>query len=93
MGASDKRDLTTAPNRTSDVVRISLPQRRYNCSYLVLIDGSGWARASLSEPLDGRGWELRCYLQDPDGYIIEADQAGKRIFDSIQDFGSYARIS
>jgi predicted enzyme related to lactoylglutathione lyase len=29
----------------------------------------------LTEPLDNRGIELRCYLRDPDGRLIEVGQA------------------
>ena len=29
----------------------------------------------LTEPLDNRGIELRCYMRDPDGRIIEVGQA------------------
>jgi catechol 2,3-dioxygenase-like lactoylglutathione lyase family enzyme len=28
----------------------------------------------LTEPLDNHGAELRCYMRDPDGYIIEVGQ-------------------
>ncbi|MGB7750490.1 MAG: hypothetical protein WCF88_02980 [Candidatus Acidiferrales bacterium] len=28
----------------------------------------------LTEPLDNRGWEWRCYMRDPDGYLIEVGQ-------------------
>ena len=29
---------------------------------------------SLTPPIDS-GWELRCYIRDPDGYLIEVRQA------------------
>ena len=29
----------------------------------------------LTEPLDNHGLELRCYLRDPDGYLVEVGQA------------------
>jgi hypothetical protein len=29
----------------------------------------------LTPPLDNQGYELRCYLRDPDGRIIEVGQA------------------
>jgi len=28
----------------------------------------------LTEPLDNHGWEWRCYMRDPDGYLIEVGQ-------------------
>jgi len=35
----------------------------------------------LTEPLDNHGWEMRCYMQDPDGYIIEVGQADQKMRD------------
>jgi catechol 2,3-dioxygenase-like lactoylglutathione lyase family enzyme len=29
----------------------------------------------LTEPMDNRGLELRCYLRDPDGHLIEVGQS------------------
>ena len=40
----------------------------------------------LTEPLDNHGAELRCYMRDPDGYIIEAGQYSQR---SIEHFNEY----
>ena len=28
----------------------------------------------LTEPLDNHGWEWRCYMRNPDGYLIEVGQ-------------------
>jgi len=28
----------------------------------------------LTEPLNNQGWEWRCYMRDPDGYLIEVGQ-------------------
>jgi hypothetical protein len=28
----------------------------------------------LTELLNNRGWEWRCYMRDPDGYLIEVGQ-------------------
>jgi hypothetical protein len=28
----------------------------------------------LTEPLDNHGWEWRCYMRDPGGYLIEIGQ-------------------
>jgi hypothetical protein len=28
----------------------------------------------LTEPLDNHGWEWRCYMRDPDGYLIKVGQ-------------------
>ena len=37
----------------------------------------------LTEPLDNHGWETRCYLQDPDGYIIEVGEAHQKMVDFL----------
>lgn len=34
----------------------------------------GCGPRQVNEPLDNHGAELRCYMRDPDGYIIEAGQ-------------------
>jgi catechol 2,3-dioxygenase-like lactoylglutathione lyase family enzyme len=41
----------------------------------------------FTEPLDNHGHELRCYMQDPDGYIIEVGQYSQQ---SIERFKEYA---
>jgi len=41
----------------------------------------------LTEPRDNDGWEWRCYMRDPDGYIIEVGQYTPA---SIERFKSYA---
>jgi catechol 2,3-dioxygenase-like lactoylglutathione lyase family enzyme len=41
----------------------------------------------LTEPLDNRGWEWRCYMRDPDGYIIEV---GEYMQMSLDRFSEYA---
>ena len=42
----------------------------------------------LTEPLDNRGWEWRCYMRDPDGYLIEIGQYTQMALDH---FEKYAR--
>ena len=37
----------------------------------------------LTEPLDNHGWETRCYMQDPDGYIIEVGQPSQKMIDLL----------
>jgi hypothetical protein len=41
----------------------------------------------LTEPLDNHGWEWRCYMRDPHGYIIEV---GQYTPSSIENFKKYA---
>jgi len=40
----------------------------------------------LTEPLDNHGSELRCYMRDPDGYLIEVGQYTQQ---SIDNFNKY----
>ncbi len=40
----------------------------------------------LTEPLDNRGWEMRCYMRDPDGYIIEVGQYSQASIDRFKQF-------
>ncbi len=35
----------------------------------------------LTPPLDNHGWETRCYMRDPDGYIIEVGQPSQKMID------------
>jgi hypothetical protein len=35
----------------------------------------------LTEPLDNHGWEWRCYMRDPDGYLIQVGQYTQIAFD------------
>jgi catechol 2,3-dioxygenase-like lactoylglutathione lyase family enzyme len=42
----------------------------------------------LTEPLDNHGWELRCYMRDPDGYLIEVGQYTQMALDRFKNDGS-----
>ncbi len=37
----------------------------------------------MTTPLDNHGWEMRCYMRDPDGYIIEVGQASQKMIDLL----------
>jgi hypothetical protein len=39
----------------------------------------------LTEPLDNHGWEWRCYMRDPDGYLIEVGQYTEMPLDRFKD--------
>lgn len=39
----------------------------------------------LTEPLDNHGWETRCYMRDPDGYIIEVGQSSQKMIDFLKE--------
>jgi hypothetical protein len=36
--------------------------------------------------LDNHGHELRCYMRDPDGYLIEVGQASRLAIDAFKNF-------
>jgi len=40
----------------------------------------------LTEPLDNHGMELRCYMRDPDGYLIEVGQSSERAIAAFRNF-------
>lgn len=40
----------------------------------------------ITEPLDNHGWETRCYMRDPDGYIIEVGQSSQKMVDLFQNY-------
>jgi catechol 2,3-dioxygenase-like lactoylglutathione lyase family enzyme len=40
----------------------------------------------LTEPLDNHGWELRCYMRDPDGYLIEVGQYSQASIDHFKEY-------
>ena len=33
----------------------------------------------ITAPLDNHGWETRCYMRDPDGYIIEVGEPSEKM--------------
>ena len=40
----------------------------------------------LTEPLDNHGREWRCYMRDPDGYIIEVGQYTQASIENFEKF-------
>ena len=40
----------------------------------------------LTEPLDNHGWEWRCYMRDPDGYLIEVGQYTQVALDHFKKY-------
>ena len=40
----------------------------------------------ITEPLDNHGWEMRCYMRDPDGYIIEVGQSSSKMIKLFANF-------
>jgi len=42
----------------------------------------------LTEPLDNHGHEWRCYIRDPDGYLIEVGQFTSAAIERLKKFAS-----
>jgi hypothetical protein len=42
----------------------------------------------LTEPLNNRGWEWRCYMRDPDGYLIEVGQYTQMALDWFTNYAT-----
>jgi lactoylglutathione lyase len=42
----------------------------------------------LTEPLDNHGMEWRCYMRDPDGYLIEVGQYTPAAIEAFEKFAS-----
>jgi catechol 2,3-dioxygenase-like lactoylglutathione lyase family enzyme len=42
----------------------------------------------ITEPLDNHGHELRCYMRDPDGYLIEVGQYSQLALDNFKKFNA-----
>jgi catechol 2,3-dioxygenase-like lactoylglutathione lyase family enzyme len=40
----------------------------------------------LTEPLDNHGWEKRCYMRDPDGYLIEVGEASPKMVELFERY-------
>lgn len=40
----------------------------------------------LTEPLDNHDRELRCYMRDPDGYLIEVGQYSRTAIDHFKEY-------
>jgi predicted enzyme related to lactoylglutathione lyase len=69
----DKPDVSLAPPEPGDPVSAFLNVRVADIAGFYA-DATAKGAQFLTEPLDRKA-ELRCYLRDPDGYLIEVGQA------------------
>ncbi|MBU3867111.1 VOC family protein [Streptomyces sp. 4503] len=69
----DKPEVTLAPPENGDTVSSFLNVRVADIGAFYA-DAKAKGAEFLTEPLDRKA-ELRCYLRDPDGYLIEVGQA------------------
>ena len=70
----DKPAVTLAPPVDPDTVSSFLNIRVANIQS-VYKDWSAKGAEFLTPPIDNHGAELRCYVRDPDGYLIEVGEA------------------
>ncbi len=66
------------PNRLSSFLnlRVADIQALYD-------EWKGKGARFITEPQDNHGWEMRCYMRDPDGYIIEVGQSSRKMIDVL----------
>jgi catechol 2,3-dioxygenase-like lactoylglutathione lyase family enzyme len=69
----DKPDITLRPPETGDPVSAFLNVRVADVAAFYA-DATAKGAEFLTEPLDRKA-EIRCYMRDPDGYLIEVGQA------------------
>ena len=69
----DKPEVTLEPPGDPSVVSGFLNIRVADIAS-VYRDWSARGAEFITEPLNNRGAELRCYLRDPDGHLIEVGQ-------------------
>lgn len=69
----DKPDVTLTPPEPDDPVSAFLNVRVADIAAFYA-DARAKGARFLTEPLDRKA-ELRCYLRDPDGYLVEVGQA------------------
>ena len=81
----DKPDVTLEPPRSSTLInsflnlRVADIQARYD-------EWKAKGAEFITEPLDNHGWETRCYMRDPDGYIIEVGQSSEKMVDLFRSY-------
>jgi catechol 2,3-dioxygenase-like lactoylglutathione lyase family enzyme len=81
----DKPDVWLAPpadlNRVNSFLNLRVADIR-----ACYRDWSKKGAQFLTEPLDNHGHELRCYMRDPDGYLIEVGQSSQSAIDAFKSF-------
>lgn len=81
----DKPNVTLEPPRDSTIVN-SFLNLRVSDIRACYAEWKHRGAEFLTEPLDNHGWETRCYMTDPDGYVIEVGQAGQKMVDVFESY-------
>ncbi len=79
----DKPDVTLAPPKDRAHVSSFLNLRVANLAALY----AQWKAKGadfLTEPMDNHGLEMRCYLRDPDGHLIELGEGSAKMVEMFQ---------
>jgi predicted enzyme related to lactoylglutathione lyase len=81
----DKPDVTLEPPRDPTRVssflnlRVADIRARYD-------EWKAKGAEFITEPLDNHGWETRCYMRDPDGYIIEVGEPSQKMIERLRRY-------
>ena len=81
----DKPDVWLAPPQDPNRVSCFLNLRVADI-HACYRDWSAKGAEFLTEPLDNHGHELRCYMRDPDGYLIEVGQSSQLAIEAFRNF-------
>lgn len=79
----DKPDVTLAPPKDPAHVSSFLNLRVANLRALYA-EWKAKGADFLTEPMDNHGLEMRCYLRDPDGHLIELGEASAKMAEMFQ---------
>jgi catechol 2,3-dioxygenase-like lactoylglutathione lyase family enzyme len=71
------------PNTTSSFLNLRVADN-WKCYK----DRSAKGAVFLTDPLDNHGWEWRCYVRDPNGYLIEAGQYTQLALDHFNKYSA-----
>jgi catechol 2,3-dioxygenase-like lactoylglutathione lyase family enzyme len=81
----DKLEVTLEPPQNSTLFNSFLNLRVADIQ-ACYIEWKAKGAEFITEPLDNHGWETRCYMRDPDGYIIEVGQASQKMVDLFSSY-------
>ena len=79
----DKPNVTLEPPQTLTWVNSFLNLRVANIE-ACYAEWTAKGAEFITKPLDNHGWETRCYMRDPDGYIIEVGQPSQKMIELLR---------
>jgi predicted enzyme related to lactoylglutathione lyase len=81
----DKPDVTLEPPRDRTLVSSFLNLRVADIR-ACYAEWKAKGAEFITKPLDNHGWETRCYMRDPDGYIIEVGQPSQKMIELLRRY-------